>query len=251
MTRRRLLMLLTLVVLVAASVVLMRNDLDPKETVNAWLLCDECSDGELSRVIALDRRAISLLTASLNTGPDSQQRANIRTQLRSDAAAVSRLGEMRVGVSAIDTNAFFDRYVDNYAQTYRERALLALTVLKDTARARKAIDSLVALDAVAPLGWSNTLRTAALAHRTGVTELKILPIPDLRVGQTRIVRVQIVGDQNAVLTWSSTDAAVATVSGSNRVITGLGVGRTIVRACWTPQGGDPPICAIRAVRVTG
>jgi hypothetical protein len=249
MTRRLVLAALILVLLVVISTLARRNTASAEETVRAWLLCDECSDGELSDVLALGRNAIPLLTGALRSGPDAQQRANVRTQLEADVAAANRVSGQVVGVSAIDTSGFYGRYIDSYVRTYQERALIALNALRDTAAARHALDSLVALDGVTALGWDSTFRAAVQGHRTRVTEIDILPIADLVVGQSREVKVRIVGgDPNAPLAWSSRYPDTATVA-PTRVVTGHGKGRTTVRACSVPADGSEPICDVATVTV--
>jgi hypothetical protein len=87
-------------------------------TVERWLLCEECIDGELDSVVALGDRAIPILEAALQ-GPSDERRANMRRQ------AEAMWGGMR-DRTVITLARYLAHYDSNYVSSYQSRAATAL-----------------------------------------------------------------------------------------------------------------------------
>lgn len=88
-----------------------------RNTVRRWLLCEECSEGELDSVVALGDRVTGVLGQALQ-GPTPSGRQNIRRQAE---AMFDRLTGARLSQSQ-----FVGHFVDNYVATYQSRSIVAL-----------------------------------------------------------------------------------------------------------------------------
>jgi hypothetical protein len=110
---------------------------EERRTVDRWLLCEECVDGELDSVVALGDRAVRILEAALR-GPSADRRDNMRQQVEA----------MYRGMR--DTVISFQRYADhfasNYVASYQSRAAIALGAI-GTPHARKILDGALRRDA--------------------------------------------------------------------------------------------------------
>jgi hypothetical protein len=108
-------------------------------TIERYLTCEECVNGELAAVTALGQAAVPTLTAAL-TGPSAQSIANI-TKSSVDAFARARAQSNRSSQSdralrpLSDSAAFVSRNVESFRASYQGRAAHALTVI-DPARAK-------------------------------------------------------------------------------------------------------------------
>jgi hypothetical protein len=91
-----------------------------KGDIRRWLLCEECTEGELKRVVALDDRAVPALAEALR-GPSDSGRNNMRVQ----TAAV----HARIGLPAIAEQEYSNHYESNYIATYQLRAIRALAAI--------------------------------------------------------------------------------------------------------------------------
>lgn len=219
---------------------------DTREVVRSWLLCDDCLEGELLKLLDEGDDAVPMLADALRDGPTPDQITNVRAQSRSDVAAVNRVGQ-KIAVTAVDSANLSDRNVRGYVDTYQERALIGLTEI-GTAAARDTILALLTRDSTQALGWSPYVRAAVRAHALGVYDLSILPVDPLAIGVSRQARVRIRGfNQNALITWTSSAPSRVAVTGTG-MLTGTGAGQAVIRACWSGPGVEP-ICAIRTVRV--
>lgn len=219
---------------------------DTRDVVRSWLLCDDCLEGELLKLLDEGDEAVPLLAEALRDGPSPDQISNVRAQSHSDVAAVNRVGQA-IAVTAVDSADMVGRNVGGYIDTYQERALIGLTEI-GTPSARDTILALLTRDSTQAVGWSPYVRAAVLAHALGVYDLRILPVDPLTVGASRQARVRIRGyNQNAVITWTSSDASRVTVTATG-MLTATGPGQAVIRACWSGSGVTP-ICAIRTVRV--
>ena len=110
-----------------------------RRTIDEWLLCEECIDGELDSVLALRDRAVPLLDSALK-GPPPDRRANMRLQ----AEAMWR-GMQDTTVIALQQ--YLDHYDANYVASYQSRAATALDSL-GTPRARQILDSALRNDSI-------------------------------------------------------------------------------------------------------
>jgi hypothetical protein len=108
------------------------DDSTPAErrTVEEWLLCEECSDGELDSVVALGQRAVPLLKDALE-GPTDDRRANMRRQAEAMWRGMS-------DTAVVPFQLFLDHYDANYVASYQSRAAVALDTL-DTPEARQIL----------------------------------------------------------------------------------------------------------------
>lgn len=117
-----------------------------RERIDAWLLCYDCTDGELDSLTA-DGRAHPAVVESLSTdllaGPTAVRRQHIEKQLErsfdADTAYEIAAG-LAPGISLVD---YVTRYADNYVAVYRAHAGIALAAVGG-GRAKTALDSAVA-----------------------------------------------------------------------------------------------------------
>lgn len=114
--------------------------LTPEETqrVDRWLLCEECTEGELDSVLAIGERAVGRLEDALR-GPPSDRLANMRMQ------AEAMYG--RTSPGGIDSLKYVEHYVGNYIATYQSRAAIALDSI-NTPRARAALLDALSHDSI-------------------------------------------------------------------------------------------------------
>ena len=105
--------------LLIAGVLAGCDPLTPAErrTIDEWLQCEECSDGELDSVAQLGNRGVRRLTAALRGAPPEDS-SNIRFQAESMHA--------RVQGATIPVTEYADRAVANYKATYQKRAAIGL-----------------------------------------------------------------------------------------------------------------------------
>jgi hypothetical protein len=116
-----------------------------RERIDAWLLCHDCTDGELDSLRA-DGRAHAAVVESLSTdlllGPSPGRRANIGQQLE-QSYAVDTAYEIAAGlVPDMTLPDYVTRFTDNYVAVYRAHAGIALAAVGG-ARAKTALDSAV------------------------------------------------------------------------------------------------------------
>ena len=112
---------------------------DDRRTVDEWLLCEECIDGELDSVVALGDRAVPMLDSALE-GPTPERRANMRLQ----AEAMWR-GMQDTTVVALQR--FLDHYDANYVASYQSRAATALDSI-GTPEARRILNDALRSDSI-------------------------------------------------------------------------------------------------------
>jgi hypothetical protein len=92
----------------------------PREraVIDRWLLCEECTSGELQAVVALGDEATGILRKALLDGPPSSDREHIR---RHAASRYTRLRAPSVGLSR-----WVDHYESSYVEHYQSHAATAL-----------------------------------------------------------------------------------------------------------------------------
>jgi len=122
--------LLTLILALTAC-----DSLTPREqrTVQRWLLCDECTEGELDSVVALGDRGVKALEAALK-GPPKKGRENMELQAKAMFA--------RIPGPTISMQKYVDHYLDNYEATYQSRAAIALARINSPRSRAVLLDAL-------------------------------------------------------------------------------------------------------------
>lgn len=100
-----------------------------RSDIRRWLLCEECTEGELDRVLRLGDRAVPALAEALE-GPPAEGRANMRRQSE----------DLHAGVSspALSQAGYAGHFESNYIANYQMRAARALSGI-GTDRARAAL----------------------------------------------------------------------------------------------------------------
>jgi hypothetical protein len=127
-----------------------RQPMDPRTVVDAWLLCEECVDGELAAVLARGAdsttRAVAVdhLSAALLAGPSPTRIANLRQQYLESFEADSVYGQTVLGVAPLANSPdYVAHYLDNFIAVFRARAALALARIGGP-RAQAVLDSALA-----------------------------------------------------------------------------------------------------------
>jgi hypothetical protein len=118
---------------------------EERATVDSWLLCQECSDGELDSVVALAARKSQVtrdtLIEDLLRGPSPQRLANLRAQLAATFSEVKDYASTHGGTQP-DSAQFVQPYFDNIVASYKIRAAVAVaTVGASDPRVAAALDS--------------------------------------------------------------------------------------------------------------
>jgi hypothetical protein len=192
------------------------------ERVQAWLHCDECVDGELD-----------FLVDSMSQDPELRGLIvdTLRHALREPYDDVTLL-ENNIGAewarlegSAVDSQAFVNRFRENYSATVRKRAAVGMGALGDTVGLREAVqtpgfDSLYRADVRSAI--SKALQDAGAPAFPGFippspSRLVLRPRSlDLRPGDTATLEA-VALDANAMvlrtpMTWATGDSGVATVA---------------------------------------
>lgn len=104
---------------------------EERRTVDAWLVCEDCMDGELDSVLALAARkrrvTLDALTRDLLAGPAPERRNHIERQLAGTYLRIRTYASDHHGAPpALDSARFVSLFRDNTVDLYRKRAALAL-----------------------------------------------------------------------------------------------------------------------------
>ena len=129
-------------------------DMKERQTIDRWLLCEECTNGERDSVVAMLDRASDYLGEAVK-GPSPSQRENVRRQF---AALDARLPDPPPGPFTRAT--FVAHYVDNFAASYQSRAAIALGLI-NTSRAREILMQAFLTDTTSRNDVLSAIRTAA------------------------------------------------------------------------------------------
>jgi hypothetical protein len=124
-----------MVILLLAAIAACRDE-RLSRPIEAWLLCDECVDGERAAVRALGDQAVPELARALLDGPPEVSRDVVRHQ--------SITAHSRAGVGTLSGNQYATQMVDNYVAKYQERAAVSLGDIR-TASAKSALDQALQL----------------------------------------------------------------------------------------------------------
>jgi hypothetical protein len=124
-----------------------RSRSDPRQLIDAWLMCEECIDGELKAVVALGadsstrQPAVESLIGGLLAGPSRRQVANVRQQFMESFQEDSVYATTVLGTAPVTgSTEYIDHYLGNFIAVFRTRAALALARIGGP-RATAALDS--------------------------------------------------------------------------------------------------------------
>jgi hypothetical protein len=131
-TASRLLAVMTLAVSVTGCGLSQQQRL----TLRHWLLCDDCSGGELDSVAAIGGRGAPTLARALLEGPLPERRANVRRQLEASHAQLVRFAAP--SPVTVSESSYVQGFLDSYVATYQIRAIGALRRI-GTSRAHGAL----------------------------------------------------------------------------------------------------------------
>ncbi len=131
--------LTTIVVLLAVTAAHAQRP-DPKESrriqevLIAWFECEECNEGELRRVVALGRKIVPTLGATLQQGPAPASRELYRLRLRDayDELQAYARSHPEEKIDLPSRDKYVTTYLDNYIATYKIRAAKALGAIGGT-----------------------------------------------------------------------------------------------------------------------
>jgi hypothetical protein len=105
-----------------------------RSDIRRWLLCEECLEGELDRVVRLGDRAVPALAEALEA-PPAEGRANMRRQSEDVHAGIDS--------PAVSPSGYAGHFESNYVANYQMRAARALSAI-GTERAHAALVAAVA-----------------------------------------------------------------------------------------------------------
>lgn len=100
-----------------------------RREIKPWLVCGDCTNGELDRVVAMGETAERYLRAAISDGPT---RADDSVMTRQSVEGVARANRYRNDrqipgpVSPVDSSEVITRQLDDFRLRYRLRAAEAL-----------------------------------------------------------------------------------------------------------------------------
>src|SRR5207245_307749 len=85
-----------------------------RETIVAWLECEECTSGELDGVVKLGSVAIPTLTATLRQGPSPAKREQLRRHLTVAYQDLKQYGGTHPAAKVVGSESTYAQpYMDN------------------------------------------------------------------------------------------------------------------------------------------
>ena len=143
--------LVALAAVQVAALTACRSDRAERAVIERWLLCEECTSGELEAVVALGDRATDRLQEALRTGPSQSDRDRIRHH------AASRYAKLRTRL--VTQVRWINHYDSSFVNALQAHAATALGRI-GTVRARDALLEAMQRDTVY---WPEVRRALALA----------------------------------------------------------------------------------------
>lgn len=117
-----------------------------RDVIDAWLLCQDCTDGELDSLTALGKlqpEVVESLGTDLLSGPAPARRKNIEQQLARTFTADTAYEHAAGVTSTLSSTDFVSLYAENYVAVYRAHAAMALAAIGGS-RAGLVLDSAIA-----------------------------------------------------------------------------------------------------------
>jgi hypothetical protein len=111
-----------------------------RRTIERWLECDECVDGELEAVLRLGPTAVPTLVATLRAGVSPARRAELDRELRVRHAELAARAQ---GRTALDVETFVREQLAIQQARYQVRSAQALARIGG-AEAKQALDDALA-----------------------------------------------------------------------------------------------------------
>jgi hypothetical protein len=111
--------------------------------LQAWLTCEECSDGELDAVVKLGSAAVPRLAEALRAGPP--QLVLDETRKRLTATHQSMVDYARTHADAavpMSERDYVDRHTENFIALYQKRAATGLGAIGGPDAKRELTDAL-------------------------------------------------------------------------------------------------------------
>lgn len=109
-------------------------------TVEAWLECEECSEGQRAAVARLGAAALPMLGEYLRSGPAVDKREMRRRQLEAAYRSMKEYETTHPNAKvAMTQDEYVKTYLDNYVALYQSRAATALADIGG-AEARKRLE---------------------------------------------------------------------------------------------------------------
>ena len=112
-----------------------------RRIVMPWLLCTDCTSGELDRVLVYGARVVPTLLSALHDGPTHAE-DSVTALSATEGVLRARRYRVRhggVAITTADSLESVQRQLDNFQLTYRLRAAQALVRI-DPLRAATAVD---------------------------------------------------------------------------------------------------------------
>lgn len=137
---------------------------DDRQAVDAWLLCDECSQGELQHVVdrggrfLFGRPVVNALASALR-GPDRDQMDMKRAHFTASFAELSAHAASTGQPLTTTRNQYVNRLLGNYEASYQKRAAVALGEI-GTARTTDILTRGLRRDSMGLAGYRSDVVTA-------------------------------------------------------------------------------------------
>jgi hypothetical protein len=100
---------------------------EARRALVAWFECEECTEGELEKVLRYEDIVVPNLAAALQGGLSPSKREEARLHLRETYRALTRYAkESEDGPVPMSEQRYLDVYLENFDSLYRLRAATAL-----------------------------------------------------------------------------------------------------------------------------
>ncbi|NIS80632.1 MAG: hypothetical protein GTO14_10595 [Anaerolineales bacterium] len=118
-----------------------QQELDEVETIERWLECEDCLDGELEAVVKLGPEALPILLRFLEVGPREETLKLVETSLRQSYAELAEYGKVKEDRRLIPRQSqeqFVVFFTENFFSQYQTRAAIAIKQIGDEEAIEKA-----------------------------------------------------------------------------------------------------------------
>lgn len=122
-----------------------------EQTLEAWLTCEECTNGELAAVVRFGRPLVPRLAVALRMGPGQEAVDAARSRLAATHQSMVEYAKTHPGAPVpMSEREYVDRHLENFIVMYQSRAATGLGALGGD-DARRELTNAQALPLRAPV----------------------------------------------------------------------------------------------------
>jgi hypothetical protein len=106
-----------------------------------YMECEECTEGELQKLVSFGSAVVGSLTAILREGPSDAKKETLTEHLRKSYSDLVKYQETHPDNKVtLKEDEYIRTYMDNYIALYQSRAVIALSTIGGP-EAKKALES--------------------------------------------------------------------------------------------------------------